>query len=54
MTFDLSEYKLKHIIRVKEGLLNRKTILIPIGEEIYSFRIEEVKSELIEIIAYFE
>ena len=35
-------------------MLNRKPILIPIGESIYPFRIEEVKSQLIEIIDFFE
>lgn len=54
MSFDIADYKLKQIIQVKEGLLNRKTIFIPIGESIYSFRIEEVKSQLIEIIDFFE
>ena len=54
MSFDITDYKLKQIIQVKEGLLNRKPILIPIGESIYPFRIEEVKSQLIEIIDFFE
>ena len=54
MKFDLSEYKLKHIVRVRTGLLERTPVLIPVGDEMYSFRIEEVKSELIEIIHYFD
>ncbi|WP_405286984.1 hypothetical protein [Methanobrevibacter sp.] len=54
MSFDISDYKLKHIIKVKDDLLNRRRVLIPIGENIYEFRIEEIKSEFIEIIKYFE
>ena len=54
MSFDISDYKLKHIIKVKDDLLNRRRVLIPIGESTYTFRIEEIKSEFIEIIDFFE
>lgn len=53
MSFDISDYKLKHIIKVKDDLLNRRRVLIPIGESTYTFRIEEIKSEFIEIIDFF-
>lgn len=54
LTFDINKYKLKHIISVKDGKLNYNSVLISIDGEIYSFRIEEVKSEIIELVSYFK
>lgn len=54
MSFDINDYKLKHIVSLKEGLLENTRIEIPIEGSRYSFKIDDVKSEVIELVAYFK
>lgn len=54
MSFDINDYKLKHIVSLKEGLIDNTSIGITIEGDKYIFKIDEVKSEIIELVDYFK
>lgn len=54
MAFDITEYKLKHIVSLKPELLDRMIVLIPIEGVIYQFRADKVASEIIELVDYVQ
>lgn len=54
MSFELGEYKLKHIVSLEEGLLEGTRIEIPIEGKSYSFKIDQVRTEIIELVDYFK
>ena len=54
MSFDLNEYKLKHIISLKDGLIEYTRIPISIEGKNYTFKIDTVKTEIIELVDYFK
>lgn len=54
MSFELGEYKLKHIVSLEEGLLEGTRIEIPIERKSYSFKIDQVRTEIIELVDYFK
>lgn len=54
MSFDISEYKLKHIISLKDGLIDNYSLKIPIEGSEYKFKVDEVKTEIIELIHFFK
>ena len=53
MSFEIINYKLKHIVSLKEGLINNYRLEIPIEGNNYTFKIDEVKTEILELIAFF-
>lgn len=54
MSFEISDYKLKHIVSLKDGLLNNYNFEIPVEGKKYTFKIDDVKTEIIELIDYFK
>ena len=54
MSFEIENYKLKHIVSLKDGLLDNYRFEIPIEGNNYSFKVDEVKTEIIELIDYFK
>ena len=54
MSFELSEYKLKHIVSLEEGLLENTRLEIPIEGKSYTFKVDQVKTEIIELVDYFK
>lgn len=54
MSFDINEYKLKHVISLKEGLIDGYRVSIDIEGSEYNFKIDEVKTEIVELIQFFK
>ena len=54
MSFDIKDYKLKHIISLKDGLLEYTSIPIKVEGVSYPFKIDNVQSEIMELITYFK
>ena len=54
MSFEINDYKLKHIVSIEDDLLNDYRIEIPIEGETYTFKIDLVKTEIIELIAFIK
>ena len=54
MSFDINDYKLKHIVSLKDGLLENYRFEISIEGSNYTFKIDEVKTEIIELINFIK
>lgn len=54
MTFDISQYKIKHIVSIRPSLMEYMTIHLNIDENLYKFKVEEVGGQLIEFVDYFK
>lgn len=54
MSFDITDYKLKHIVSLKEGYLNDTYVNLPIEGNEYKFKIDQARSEIIELVIYFK
>ena len=54
MTFDISQYKLKHIVSIQPHLMESISILLNIDENLYNFKVDDVGKELVEFVAYFK
>lgn len=54
MSFDINEYKLKHIVSLEEELIDQKRVEIPIEGSSYTFKIDDVKTSIIELISFFK
>lgn len=54
MSFDINDYKLKHIVSLKDGLIENTRIEMRIEGSKYTFKIDNVKSEVIELVDYFK
>ncbi len=54
MTFDISQYRLKHIVSIRPGLMDYIPILFDIDGSSYKFKVEDVRSEYIEYVQYFK
>lgn len=54
MSFDISEYKLKHIVSLEDGLIDYKRFEITIEDSRYLYKIDNVESELIELVDYYQ
>ena len=54
MSFEIGEYKLKHIVSLEDGLLEGTHLEIPIEGKSYTFKIDQVRTEIIELVDYFK
>ena len=54
MSFEISDYKLKHIVSVEDGLLENTRLELPVEGKTYTFKIDQVKTEIIELVDYFK
>lgn len=54
MSFDISEYKLKHIVSLEDGLIGYERLGVSIEDGRYTYKIDNVQSEIIELVDYYQ
>ena len=54
MIFDISNFKLKHIVSIQPELIENKTFILNIDDDVYSFKVERAASKIIELFHFFK
>ena len=54
MSFDITDYKLKHIVSIDSSLLDGEKLIMEIDDKLYIFKADRITSEFIEFVKYFK